>query len=113
MASSHHSVATDATNSPVDLEKSVLPDAKIDHEEEGSEAPDLEKSTSHDPPQETHAPEEKAPQNPLEWDGPDDPDNPMNWPLGKKIYHAVLPGLFGFAVYDFFPISSYMLGCTH
>jgi hypothetical protein len=33
-----------------------------------------------------------------DWNGPDDPDNPHNWPLWLRIYHATTPGLFGFAV---------------
>ncbi|KAH7130283.1 MFS multidrug transporter-like protein [Dendryphion nanum] len=33
-----------------------------------------------------------------DWNGPDDPDNPLNWPLGRKLYHVIVPGLFGFAV---------------
>jgi hypothetical protein len=34
-----------------------------------------------------------------DWTGPDDPENPHNWPLGKRIWHTVQPGLFGFAVW--------------
>ncbi|KAJ4983472.1 Polyamine transporter 4-like protein 1 [Stagonosporopsis vannaccii] len=34
----------------------------------------------------------------LDWDGPNDPDNPHNWPLWQRVYHATTPGLFGFAV---------------
>ncbi|KAJ4372912.1 hypothetical protein N0V83_003203 [Neocucurbitaria cava] len=33
-----------------------------------------------------------------DWDGPNDPDNPHNWPMSQRIYHAVTPALFGFAV---------------
>jgi len=33
-----------------------------------------------------------------DWTGPDDPENPHNWPLWKRIWHAVPPGLFAFAV---------------
>ena len=33
-----------------------------------------------------------------DWDGPGDPDNPHNWPLWLRVYHATTPGLFGFAV---------------
>jgi hypothetical protein len=29
----------------------------------------------------------------LDWDGPDDPENPHNWPLGKKIMHIVTPAI--------------------
>lgn len=33
-----------------------------------------------------------------DWDGPDDPGNPHNWPLWLRVYHATAPGFFGFAV---------------
>lgn len=33
-----------------------------------------------------------------DWDGPDDPEHPHNWPMWLRIYHAVVPALFGFAV---------------
>lgn len=33
-----------------------------------------------------------------DWNGPDDPDNPHNWPLWQRVYHATTPGFFGFAV---------------
>ncbi|KAE9968780.1 hypothetical protein EG328_007271 [Venturia inaequalis] len=33
-----------------------------------------------------------------DWTGPDDPENPHNWSLGKRIYHTIPPGLFGFIV---------------
>lgn len=33
-----------------------------------------------------------------DWNGPDDPDNPHNWPLWLRVYHATTPGFFGFAV---------------
>ncbi|KAF2846222.1 MFS multidrug transporter-like protein [Plenodomus tracheiphilus IPT5] len=34
----------------------------------------------------------------MDWNGPDDPDNPHNWPMWKRTYHIIIPGLFGFAV---------------
>ena len=34
----------------------------------------------------------------LEWDGPDDQENPHNWRFASKVYHVTVPGLFGFAV---------------
>jgi hypothetical protein len=34
----------------------------------------------------------------LTWDSPEDPDNPRNWPFGKKAYHTVIPALFGFVM---------------
>ena len=33
-----------------------------------------------------------------DWTGPDDPENPYNWPLWQRIYHTTVPGLFGLAV---------------
>jgi hypothetical protein len=29
----------------------------------------------------------------IDWDGPDDPENPMNWSMWKKVYVASVPGL--------------------
>jgi hypothetical protein len=29
----------------------------------------------------------------LDWDGPDDPENPHNWTVGKKIMHIVAPAV--------------------
>jgi hypothetical protein len=29
----------------------------------------------------------------LDWDGPDDPDNPHNWPMEKKIMHIIAPAV--------------------
>ncbi|KAI1347664.1 MFS multidrug transporter-like protein [Xylaria sp. FL0043] len=33
-----------------------------------------------------------------DWDGPADPANPKNWSLGLRIYHTMLPALYGFSV---------------
>ena len=33
-----------------------------------------------------------------DWMGPDDPENPMNWALWKKVYHTTIPALMGFAI---------------
>ena len=38
-------------------------------------------------------PSKHAPPAPLDWDGADDPENPHNWPLGKKIMHIVTPAI--------------------
>lgn len=32
----------------------------------------------------------------LDWVLPDDPANPHNWPIWKKVYHTAIPALFGF-----------------
>ena len=33
-----------------------------------------------------------------DWTGPDDPENPHNWPLWQRVYHTTVPSLFGLAV---------------
>jgi len=35
-----------------------------------------------------------------DWDGPDDADNPYNWPLAKRAYHTAATGLLAFVVYN-------------
>lgn len=34
----------------------------------------------------------------LDWDGPNDPSNPHNWPTWKKIFHSAIPAIYGFAL---------------
>lgn len=48
----------------------------------GNQNQDLEKG----PSKHSHPPT-------LDWDGPDDPENPHNWPMGKKIIHIVAPAV--------------------
>jgi hypothetical protein len=38
-------------------------------------------------------PSSHTPPAQLDWDGPDDPGNPYNWLLGKKIMHIVVPAV--------------------
>ena len=33
----------------------------------------------------------------LDWDRPDDPENPMNWPKWKRRFHVVPPAVISFA----------------
>lgn len=33
-----------------------------------------------------------------DWTGPDDPENPFNWPMSKRVYQIVESSLFGFTV---------------
>lgn len=37
---------------------------------------------------------EGAPVGPLDWDGPNDPDNPWNWPSSKRWFGTIVPGCF-------------------
>ncbi|KAH7399822.1 MFS multidrug transporter-like protein [Cadophora sp. MPI-SDFR-AT-0126] len=41
--------------------------------------------------------EQQAPPAVLDWDGPDDPENPINWPKWKRQFHVVLPAVISFA----------------
>lgn len=34
----------------------------------------------------------------LDWDGPDDPDNPHNWSMWKRVLHSAIPAIYGFAL---------------
>lgn len=34
----------------------------------------------------------------VDWDSPDDPGNPQLWPTWKKVFHTVIPALYGFTV---------------
>jgi MFS family permease len=43
-------------------------------------------------PAEKHFPSTCTP-DPLEWDGPNDPDNPLNWSSGRKNWYATIPML--------------------
>lgn len=45
------------------------------------------------------APEKAIAPPPLDWDGPDDPENPFNWSLSKRVFHTLLTGLLSFSVY--------------
>ena len=48
---------------------------------------DIENQPGHDKDSFDSATYEKAPKDPniVDWDGPDDPANPMNWPSAKKL----------------------------
>lgn len=35
----------------------------------------------------------------LVWDGPDDPDNPRNWPFRKRAFNTALPAIYAFLMY--------------
>jgi len=37
-----------------------------------------------------------VPPDPNDWNGPDDPQNPLNWPLRRKLWHVISPALMAF-----------------
>ncbi len=42
-----------------------------------------------------------------DWDGVDDPGNPRNWKIIKKLYATVIPALYAFSVYVAFRNGSF------
>jgi hypothetical protein len=73
--SAHRSASTASTSLPKDLEKAV-------HHLGGEiETPD--------PPQTASV---------IDWNGPNDPDNPQTWSDSKKMYHILVPTILGFVV---------------
>ncbi|KKA21423.1 hypothetical protein T310_4544 [Rasamsonia emersonii CBS 393.64] len=46
----------------------------------------------------------------LDWDLPQDPENPQNWPLGKKIYHTLCVAVYAFTIT--YMSSAYAPGAT-
>jgi hypothetical protein len=48
-----------------------------------------------------------------DWNGPDDPENPYNWPMWKRVYATSVPALFGFTVYVYESIELTLLWLTY
>lgn len=65
-----------------------------------SQIPDLEKR----PHTETARDDESVKQNIVDWDGPDDPANPMNWGATKKNTAIAIASAVTFVTYEL-PIS--------
>lgn len=61
------------------------------------DADDLEKTKTQRDVEAGHGPATRV-VTAQDWTGPDDPENPFNWPLSKRVYHVVISGLFGFSV---------------
>lgn len=82
----------DSSSSMSDLEKGEA----VEQQDEPTQAPPLNQECA---PQ-VSATKEGSTITPagMDWDGPEDPDNPQNWNLAMKVYHVTVPGLFGFAV---------------
>lgn len=47
----------------------------------------------------TNPPGTEALAGDLDWERPDDPDNPRNWPLWQRILHSAIPALWSFGLY--------------
>lgn len=56
---------------------------------------DLEKATTRASGVSAHEPARKI-KTAVDWDGPDDPGNPMNWPIWKRGYHTLAIGVWAF-----------------
>ena len=69
-----------------------MPDVNIDAEK-GVERVPTGKSTQHEPKEGLT----KA-VTAQDWTGPDDPENPLNWPMWQRVYHTTLPAFFGLSV---------------
>lgn len=75
--------------SPASISSDTLEMADTDAERgvRGNVIPELESSSKETPIGRTVTAQD--------WTGPQDPENPMNWPLWRKIYHTVIPAVFG------------------
>jgi hypothetical protein len=38
--------------------------------------------------------------DPFDWNGPDDPDNPLNWIKWKRYFHVIPPAIISFTGYS-------------
>jgi len=74
------------------LNTSDSPQALMALETNNALVEDLEKGAEEQPqPEKSDDGSEKAPDpNIVDWDGPDDPSNPMNWPKSKREGHVVI-----------------------
>lgn len=66
---------------PTDVEKGVPPDADLTVLSDG------ERQQPRDP-------------NIVDWEGPDDPENPLNWPFRKKVVATVIIASITFVTYE-------------
>lgn len=69
-----------------------FPDRMLDSKEE------LSSPSDHDDP-EKGIERPTAALNPTDWNGPDDPENPLNWPAWIRYCHVVPPALISFTAY--------------
>ncbi|KAG9228095.1 putative polyamine transporter 4 [Amylocarpus encephaloides] len=73
-----------------DLEAGQSPSVLLHNKEtDGEESPRTPSVSSN---------EGKLPVALLDWESPEDPGNPKNWPRWKRIYHTAIPALYGFVI---------------
>lgn len=82
--------------------------SKMDDSEKTTASPSLSGSSlnqlapeNHNPSVEQQQPDvekatPKTAASPLDWEGPEDPDNPLNWSSFKRHYHIVPPAALSF-----------------
>jgi hypothetical protein len=80
----------------------------MDESQKTTATPSLSGSSLHELEPENHNPALEKPQpdvekatpntapSSMDWDGPDDLDNPLNWPAWKRHYHIVPPAAISF-----------------
>jgi hypothetical protein len=84
------------------------PSSDMDDSSDIDRTEDPEKDLSHIPTHKSSSSKKEAATRTVtaqDWTGPDDPENPHNWPRGKKIYHMSIPGILCFIVYVAAPVS--------
>jgi len=83
-----------------DNDSSIWPSSEMDGADQ-DQLGDLEKVVSNVPTHRSSSSKKDAATRTVtaqDWTGPDDPENPHNWPRKKKIYHMTIPGIFCFIV---------------
>lgn len=61
--------------------------------------PDTQFQSNEEERLKTNPPEREILASDLDWDRPDDPDNPRNWPLWQRILHSAIPAVWSFGLY--------------
>src|ERR1700761_698103 len=81
-----------------DIEKNIGKDFDFAFDDPGisNETLDEPERTLQLPERPVLPPKDEEPSNLVQWDGSDDPENPMNWTFGKKIYITALPAIMTF-----------------
>lgn len=75
--------SADTAQRDVDVEKGISPNAS------DLEGATIRPESRQEPEENTHDADKEADQDPnvVDWDGPDDPENPQNWPMKKKWFN--------------------------